>query len=201
MDCYSLLCCCCRLFAFFLTEKQKLAVTTCQIHARPIACMGTSHSDLITQDCTISKTLNTMLSSYRTGQRKRLSTIASAIVVRSCVAYNNKKNKARRMISGALNTLPTFKYITFKLHSCDLGPFRECFEPCTSGPPYYCTVPACVPTAIGGLAVWRHNNKKKKCSVIDARSKNRSAALTLSISCSFTLSSEVKIALLLLVKK
>jgi len=31
-----------------------------------------------------------------------------------------------------------------------------------SGLPYYCTSPVCVPDVIGGLAVWRHNNQKKK---------------------------------------
>jgi len=38
------------------------------------------------------------------------------------------------------------------------------FEPGASGLPYYCTSPACVPDVIGGLAVWRHNNKKKTCN-------------------------------------
>jgi len=38
------------------------------------------------------------------------------------------------------------------------------FEPGASGLPYYCTPPVCVPAVIGGLAVWRHNNKKKKKS-------------------------------------
>ena len=33
--------------------------------------------------------------------------------------------------------------------------------PGTSGLPYYCTPLVCVPAVLGGLAVWRHNNKKK----------------------------------------
>ena len=36
------------------------------------------------------------------------------------------------------------------------------FEPGTSGLPYYCAPPVCVPAVIGALAVWRQNNNKKK---------------------------------------
>jgi len=39
--------------------------------------------------------------------------------------------------------------------------FRSAFEPGASGLPYYYTPPVCVPAVIGGLAVWRHNNKKQ----------------------------------------
>jgi len=33
--------------------------------------------------------------------------------------------------------------------------------PGASGLPYYCTPPVCIPDVIRGVAVWRHNNKKK----------------------------------------
>jgi len=40
--------------------------------------------------------------------------------------------------------------------------FGSAFEPGTSGLPYCCTPPVCVPAEIGELPVWRHNQKKKK---------------------------------------
>jgi len=45
---------------------------------------------------------------------------------------------------------------------------RSAFDPGASGLPSYCTPLVCVPAVIGGLAVWRHNNKQKKehCSVV-----------------------------------
>jgi len=43
--------------------------------------------------------------------------------------------------------------------------FGSAFEPGTSGLPYCCTPPVCVPAEIGELPVWRHNQKKKKLNV------------------------------------
>ena len=36
------------------------------------------------------------------------------------------------------------------------------FEPGSSGLPYYCTPPVCVPAVLGALTVWRKNNKMTK---------------------------------------
>ena len=45
------------------------------------------------------------------------------------------------------NPLPTYKYITSKQHSCAQGPLRVCrsIRSSSSGLPYYCTPPVCVP--------------------------------------------------------
>ena len=47
------------------------------------------------------------------------------------------------------------------------------FEPGASGLRYYCTPPVCIPDVIRGVAVWRHNNKKKLARF---RSPNRRVA-------------------------
>ena len=44
----------------------------------------------------------------------------------------------------------------FKVHC------GSAFEPGASRLPHYCTPPVCVPDVIGGLVVWRHNNKENQ---------------------------------------
>jgi len=44
----------------------------------------------------------------------------------------------------------------FKVHC------GSAFEPGASGLPYYCTPPVYVPVVLGALAVWWHNQQKKK---------------------------------------
>jgi len=65
-----------------------------------------------------------------------------------------------------LNTLPKYKYITSKQHSCVQGPLRVCcsIRSGASGLPYYCTSPLAVLNVLGEIAVsrWRQNNKNKK---------------------------------------
>ena len=47
------------------------------------------------------------------------------------------------------------------------------FEQGASGLPYYCTLPVCVPSVIGALAVWRQNIKKNKIGPLWAETVGR----------------------------
>ena len=87
--------------------------------------------------------------------------ITKEIKERKIVSKNNYPNSS-------IPALSTYKFITSKQHSCVQGPLRECclIRSGASGLPYYCTPFVCVPDVLGRLAVWQHNDPKKKCTFV-----------------------------------